>query len=341
MIKTEIPSFDPPEMVPSAYTTIQTIDSKGNMGNTSKIMLIDISVKMGIVENIHIGANCNPDEIACFTSLFKEFRDVFPSSYDEIPGIDPSIFKHEIKIYDNTKPIQQRFKTIHPCKAAAIKIEVEKNLNIGFIYPIPLMEWVSNPVPIDKKQGTIRVCVHYHDLNVTYPKYNYPTPFIDQILDDCAGCESFSFMDGFIGYNHIAIKKDDQHKTAFICPWGTFAYRKLPFGLKNAGANFEWAMDYAFHDIRHIVQAYLDDLPAHSKKRPDHLAHLKEIFVRCRFYNIHLNPHKCIFMVESRCLLGFIVSKHEIRVGLDKVKVIVELSTPLSILQLQRLQGKA
>ena len=106
MIKTEIPSFDPPEMVPSAYTTVQTIDSEGNIGNLSKTMLIDISVKMGIVQNIQIGADCNPEEIACFTSLFKEFRNVFAWSYDEMPGIDPSIVKHEIKIYDNAKPIR-------------------------------------------------------------------------------------------------------------------------------------------------------------------------------------------------------------------------------------------
>ena len=71
-------------------------------------MLIDISVKTGIVENIQIGADCNPEEIACFTSLFKEFCDVFSWSYDEIPGIDPSIVEHEIKIYENENPFQQR-----------------------------------------------------------------------------------------------------------------------------------------------------------------------------------------------------------------------------------------
>ena len=107
MIKTKIPSFYPPEMVPSTYTTVQTIDSEGNMGNISKTMLIDISVKMGIVENIQIGADCNPEEIPRFTSLFKEFRDVFAWSYDEMPCIYPSIIEHEIKIYDNAKPVWQ------------------------------------------------------------------------------------------------------------------------------------------------------------------------------------------------------------------------------------------
>jgi hypothetical protein len=183
-----------------------------------------------------------------------------------MPGIDPKIVEHEITTYPDAKPVRQKLRPVNPRKAAAIKAEVEKLLKAGFIYPIHLTEWVSNPVPVDKKQGTIRVCTDFHDLNKACPKDNYPTPFIDQIIDECAGCEAFSFMDGFSGYNQIQIKPEDQHKTTFICPWGTFAYRKMPFGLKNAGATFQWAMSFAFHDLKHIVEAYLDDLASRSRK---------------------------------------------------------------------------
>ena len=100
-------------------------------------------------------------------------------------------------------------------------------MHVGFIYPIPLANWDSNIVPIMKKQGTIRVCADYRDVNQAFPKDNYPTPFIDHIIDECAGCEIFSFMDGFFGYNQINILPEDQSKTTFICPWGTFAYRKI------------------------------------------------------------------------------------------------------------------
>ena len=126
-----------------------------------------------------------------------------------------------------------------------------------------LTEWVSNIVAVMKKKGTIRVCVDYQDVNITYLKDNYPTPFIDHIIDNCARREIFSFMDGFSGYNQINIRLEDQFKITFICPWGTFAYRKLPFGLKSVGAKFHIAMDYDFNDIKHIVQPYLDDLLAH------------------------------------------------------------------------------
>eukprot|EP00253_Pinus_taeda_P026613 PITA_26613 len=149
-----------------------------------------------------------------------------------MPGIDPSIVQHEIKMYENTKPI----------------------------------------FPVDKKQGMIQVSIDYMDLNKSCPKDNYLTPFIDQIVVECTGNEIFSFMDEFFGYNQISIHLEDQHKTNFICPWGTFAYKNMPFGLKNAGTTFQWAMSYAFHDIKHVIEAYLDDLAACSRKRIDHPA---------------------------------------------------------------------
>ena len=91
--------------------------------------------------------------------------------------------------------------------------------------------------------------------------------------------------------------------------WGTFSYRKIPFGLTNAGATFQRAMSYAFHDIKNIMEPYLDDLPAHSQQWKDHPGHLRDIFLRCHHYNIRLNPHKCVFCIETGRLLGFVVSK--------------------------------
>ena len=116
---------------------------------------------------------------------------MFAWSYEEIPGIDPSIVQHEIKRYENAKPIRQKIRPVNPWKAAAIKAEVEKLLKAGFIYPVPLTKWVSNLVLVDEKQGTIRVCIDFRDLNKACPEDNYPTPFIDQIVDECAGNEVF------------------------------------------------------------------------------------------------------------------------------------------------------
>jgi hypothetical protein len=166
-------------------------------------------------------------------------------------------------------------------------------------------------------------------------------PFIDQIIDDCVGHEALSFMDGFSGYNQIQIHPADQYKTAFTTPWGTFAYRVMPFGLKNAGATFQRAMTYIFHDLAHIILAYLDDLTARSKKRTQHLDDLRIIFQRCRQYNIRLNPLKCVFCVTAGRLLGFIVSQSGITVDPLKVQAITEIPPPQNLRQLQSLQGKA
>lgn len=121
------------------------------MGNLSKKLIIDISVKTCIVENIQIGADCNHQEIASFTCLFKEFRDVFSWSFEEMPGIDPLVVENEIKVYENARIVSQRLRPVHPRKTSTIKTKVEKLLCVGFVYPIPLTEWVSNLAPIDKK----------------------------------------------------------------------------------------------------------------------------------------------------------------------------------------------
>jgi hypothetical protein len=210
-----------------------------------------------------------------------------------------------------------------------------------FIYPIAYTSWVSNPVPVDKKQGSIRVCTDFRDLNNACPKDNFPTPFIDHIIDDFAGHEALSFMDGFSGYIQIQIHPTNQYTTAFITPWGTFAYRVMPFGLKNAGATFQRAMTYIFHDLAAIILAYLDDLTARSKKRTQHLDDLRVIFQRCRQYNICLNPLKCVFYVTTGRLLGFIVSQNGITVDPLKVQAITEIPPPRNLQQLQSLQGKA
>jgi hypothetical protein len=102
----------------------------------------------------------------------------------------------------------------------------------------------------------------------------------------------------------------------------------MPFGLKNAGATFQRAMSFAFHDLKHIVEAYLDDLASRSRKRTDHPTHLRLIFERCRYFRIRLNPNKCSFCVTSGRLLGFIVSTTGIMVDPLKVEAIIQLPPP-------------
>ena len=110
-------------------------------------------------------------------------------------------------------------------------------------------------------------------------------------------------MDGFSGYNQIQIKPEDQHKNTFICPWGTFAYQKMPFGLKNTGATFQRDMTLTFHDLKSIIEVFLDDLDTLSCMRMHHSYHLGLVIERCCHYLVRLNPHKCIFCMKVGHLL--------------------------------------
>ena len=132
-------------------STSYGVSSEGNLSNILKTITIDISVKPDIMETITIGANYSPKEVTLYKALFQEFRDIFAWSYEEIPGIDPQIFVHKIKTYAGAMPIRQKLQPIHPKKEATIKVEVEKLLKAGFIYLVPLTEWVSNIVPVTKK----------------------------------------------------------------------------------------------------------------------------------------------------------------------------------------------
>ena len=123
----------------------------GNMANISSTIPINISRNPGTIEDVYIGVECSHAEILEYTELFKEFHDIFAWSYNEIPGIDPRIIEHEIKTYPNSNPVRQCLRAVNPRKAPAIKAEIEKLLKARFIYPVPLMEWVSNPIPADKK----------------------------------------------------------------------------------------------------------------------------------------------------------------------------------------------
>ena len=144
------------------------------------------------------------------------------------------------------------------------------------------MECVLNIVPVTKKKGTIRVCIDFRELNRACLKDNFPTPYIDKIIDNYSRSVVFSFMDVFFGYIQIEILPSYYHKMTFIFPWGTFDYRKLNFVLKNDGATFQCAMSYSFHDIKLNVEPYLDDLPTDLQHWEHRVDHLRGIFLRCR-----------------------------------------------------------
>ena len=164
---------------------------------------------------------------------------------------------HRILLEEDAKPARQPQRRLNPQLMEVVKKEVTKLLQVGIIYPISDSTWVSHVHVIPKKYGIIvvkneknglipthiqnswRVCIDYRRLNQATRKDHFPLPFMEQILDRLAGKSRYCFLDGFSRYFHICIALEDQHKATFTCPFGTYAYRKMPFGLCNAPGTFQ------------------------------------------------------------------------------------------------------
>lgn len=165
-------------------------------------------------------------------------------------------------------------------------------------------------MPVRKKNRDIRLCIDFRNLNIASLKDNYPFLNMKVMLQKVTGCELFSMIDGFSGYNQVKFKESEQYKTAFTTPWGTYIYVRMPFGLTNAGTTFQRAIEVAFANLKNIIMVvYQDDLTVFSKHVEDHYVHLERIFIKALIYAISLNPKKCNFVVTEGKLSGHIVSK--------------------------------
>ena len=212
---------------------------------------------------------------------------------------------------------------------------------VKFIREVQYPTWLANIVPVKKKNGQIRIRVDFRDLNTACPKDSFPIPIHDILLDNVVGHKMFSFMDGFSGYNQIRMAPEDDDKIAFYTPISVYCYTVMPFGLKNAGATYQRAMQFIFADMIHEeMEDYVDDIIVKSRTHGNHLAVLQKVLQRCRVYNLRLNPRKCAFGVTSGQFFGFLVHQHGIQIDPAKIKAIRDLKPPTSLKQLQSLMGK-
>ena len=183
--------------------------------------------------------------------LLKEFKDVFAWYYSEMPELYPKLVVYTLNVNPKAKPMAQLARVFHTEIEDQVVKEVQKLLDAGFIKPIQHPRWLLNIVPVKKKNGQIRCCVDFRNLNRVCLKDEFPLPNMDLLIDSVAGNTMFSFMDGFNGYNQILMVPKDVEKTAFRTPTGNFYYTVMPFGLKNASATYRRTMTAIFHDMMH------------------------------------------------------------------------------------------
>ena len=276
----------------------------------------------------------------------------------DFKGISPLIYTHRIHLEEDVKPSTQPQRRLNLIMKEVVKKEVLKLLDVGVIYPVADSKWVSPTQVVPKNSGVTvvanenneliptrvtsgwRVCIDYRKLNAGTRKDRFPLPFVDQMLERVAGHEFYYFLDGYLGYNQIEIALEDQEKTTFTYPFGTFAFRKMPFGLCNAPVIFQRCMMGIFSDmIELIMEIFMDDFSVFGDSYEGCLENLRKVLERCQEKNLVLNWEKCHFMVTQGIVLGHIVSKKGIEVDKAKVELISNLPTPKCVRDIRSFLG--
>uniref|UniRef100_A0A2N9IQN1 Reverse transcriptase domain-containing protein n=1 Tax=Fagus sylvatica TaxID=28930 RepID=A0A2N9IQN1_FAGSY len=224
---------------------------EGTKPNIEELEIINLAEEGEEPKEVKIGTRFTVEQREALIALLREFHEIFAWSYQDMPGLDTEIVVHKIPLKPECKLVKQALRRMKPEVILKIKEEVEKQLKAGFLSTVTYSDWVANIVLVPKKDGKVRMCVDYRDLNRASPKDNFPLPHIDTLVDNTATNAVFSFMDGFLGYNQIKMAEEDKSKTAFVTHWGTFVYDVMPFGLKNAEATYQRAMVTLFHDMIH------------------------------------------------------------------------------------------
>ncbi|GJS15134.1 reverse transcriptase domain-containing protein [Tanacetum coccineum] len=278
-----------------------------------------------------IAKDLSVDEKTALIKVLKSRKQAIAWKLSDIKGINPEFCSHKILMEEDYEPAVQHHKRFNLKINDVIKKEVEKLLDAGLIYPISDSPWVSPVHCVPKKGGMTvvtndenelvptrlvtgwRVCIDYRKLNEATRKDHFPLSFMDQMLERLAGNEYYCFLDGFSGYFQIPIDPKDQEKTTFTCPYGTFAYRRMPFGLCNAPGTFQRCMMAIFHDmIEKTMEVFMDDF-----------------------------LEKSHFMVKEGIVLGHKISKKGIEVDKAKIDVIAKLPHPTTVKGIRSFLGHA
>jgi len=248
------------------------------------------------------------------------------------------VASHKLSIYKEARYVSQKKCKLIEERRLAAKVEADKLLNAGFIEEAQYTTWLSNVVLVKKANGKCRMCVDYTDLNKACPRDAYPLSNIDRLVDGAAGNKVLTFLDAYSEYNQIPMAVSDMHKTAFITDDANYFYRVMPFGLKNARATYQRLMNKVFsHLMGQCVDVYVHDMVVKSPSHHQHAEGLSAIFSALRQYNLRLNPDKCVFDVDRGKFLGFMLTQHGIEANPEKFKAIIEMRSPATIKEVQRL----
>ncbi|GKV17036.1 hypothetical protein SLEP1_g27591 [Rubroshorea leprosula] len=253
-----------------------------------------------------ISASLKPQTRDQIVRLLHEFKDCFAWDYSKMPGLDRKLVEHKLPIAEGFRPCKQPPRRMPTEVTLKVKEEIERLVKVGFIRTCRYVDWLSNVVPVLKKNGKLRVCVDFQNLNLATPNDEYPMPIADLLVDGVTRHKILSFMDG--------------HKC-----W----------------RYYQRAMNAIFHDmISKFMEIYIDDVVVKSHREADHLVHLRKAFERMRQHGLKMNPLKCAFGVSAGNFLGYLVHEHGLEVDKNKARAVIEAKPPQNKKELQRFLGQ-
>ena len=287
-------SFEEPEDDP--FPSGETAPELKLLPSTLKYAFLDHHCANPVI----ISSQLDQDKEERLLAVLRGRKEAIGWNLSDLKGIDPSLCTHRIFLEEDSRPSREGQRRLNPKVWDVVKDEILKRLNAGIIYPISDSPWVSPVHVVPKKVGITmttndkgeelqtclpmkwRVCIDYQKLNAATKKDHFPLPFIDQILDKLSSEGFYFFLDGYSGYNQLAIHPDDQEKMTFTCPFGTYAFQRMPFGLCNAPTTFQRCIMAIFSNfIGESMEVFMDDFSVFGPSFDACLEHLTQILDIC------------------------------------------------------------
>jgi len=214
-------------------------------------------------------------------------------------------------------------------------------IKAGVVEP-SISPWTSNLVVVKKKDGSLRYCVDYRKINSVTRRDAYPLPRIDACLDALSGAKLYSAFDLRSSYHQMPMHEDDADKTTFIVRTGTYRFKRVPFGLCNAGSTFQRLMDLALNGLNfNMCLVHLDDIIVYSADVNEHIGRLEKLFERLRSANLKLKPSKCKLLRSELSFLGHVVSSKGVGTDPEKISAVQDWPVPTDVKEVRSFLGLA
>ncbi|KAL0560523.1 hypothetical protein IC582_000928 [Cucumis melo] len=271
--------------------------------------------------------------------VVRDYPDVFP---EELPGLPPHReVEFAIELEPGTVPISRAPYRMAPAELKELKVQLQELLDKGFIRP-SVSPWGAPVLFVKKKDGSMRLCIDYRELNKVTVKNRYPLPRIDDLFDQLQGATVFSKIDLRSGYHQLRIKDEDVPKTAFRSRYGHYKFIVMSFGLTNAPAVFMDLMNRVFREfLDTFVIVFIDDILIYSKTEAEHEEHLRMVLQTLRDNKLYAKFSKCEFWLKQVSFLGHVVSKAGVSVDPAKIEAVTGWTRPSTVSEVRSFLGLA